>query len=420
MDLDRELRGMSERKQGVLRRAHAFLMPNRVEVLAGLGVPLVIGRREGYRIWDLDGHELMDFHLNGGTFNLGHRHPEIVATTRAALDELDIGNHHFPSESRALLAEQLARLTPGELNYSVFTPSGSEANDLALRIARHATGRRKVVSLDSGYYGHTGLTAAAGRGDAARFFRSEYPGEFAKVPFDDLPALEKALAERDVAAVLLETIPATAGFPTPSPDYLPGVRTLCEAAGTLYVADEVQTGLGRTGRLWGVELFGVEPDLLVTGKGLSGGVYPMAAVVMTRAVGAWLEESGWSYVSTFGGAEVGCRVASKVLELCSDAGTLAHARAISERFGRGLEALRARHPFLVGVSRTGLVMGLRFDHPQGAMRMSAALYRRGVWAMFAGFDRAVLQWKPGLLVDEAYCDESLERLDAALGDVERA
>jgi len=409
---------LSPRKREVLSLAHETLLPARVETWVGAGIPLVIGRREGYRITDLDGRELLDFHLNGGTYNLGHRHPELVRTLTEALADLDIGNHHFASEERALLARALVEKTPGELRYTVFTASGTEANDVAIRSARRATGRRKVVGLESGFHGSAGLAGAAGRDRTARAFLSDYPEEFVTVPFGDLHAMEEALAAGDVAAVLMETIPATQGFPVPPPAYLPGVLSLCREHGTLFVADEVQTGLGRTGQLWGVETFGVEPDILVTGKGLSGGLYPISAVVLGTRAGAWLREEGWGFVSTFGGAELGCRVASRVLEICSDAATLEHGRQIAERMASGLEEICGRRPFLRGVRRVGLVMGLETAHPTGAIQLCRALYEHGVWAIFAGFDLSVLQWKPGLLLDEATCDEALERLDAALAGLE--
>jgi hypothetical protein len=379
----------------------------------------VIGRREGYRIWDVDGRELLDFHLNGGVFNLGHRNPEVIAALRAALETLDIGNHHFPSAARAELAAALVATSP-DTPFVVFAPSGGEAIEIAIKSARHATGRRRVVSIRNGYHGHTGLALAAGDERAAALFLSEgAPGEFTHVPFNDLEAMAAALRGDDVAAVVLETIPATYGFPLPADGYLPGVKALCERHGTLYVADEVQTGLGRTGRWWGVDHFGVRPDVLVTGKGLSGGIYPISAALLGERAAGWLQTDGWGHVSTFGGAELGCRVASCVLDLCSDPATLAHARRIAERIGAGLAELRGRHPFLRGVRQQGLVMGLECDGPLGGVRLSQALYRRNVWAMFAAFDTSVLQWKPGLLVDDAYCDTLLERLDAALGDVER-
>jgi acetylornithine/succinyldiaminopimelate/putrescine aminotransferase len=409
---------MSERKRRVLETNREYLMPARVAAWENLGVPLVIGERSGYRIRDLDGHELIDVHLNGGTYNLGHRPPELVEVLKSALDELDVGNHHFPSEARGLLAEKLAAVTPGALHDSVLLPSGSEANDLAIRIARRATGRRRIVALEAAFHGRTGLSAAAGRDDVARYFLSELPGEFATVPFDDLDAMERALAGRDVAAVLMETLPATYGFPVPSDGYLPGVKALCEKYGTLYVADEVQTGLGRTGTLWAVDQWKVEPDLLVTGKGLSGGLYPIAAIVMTRPVGEFLRDQGWTYVSTFGGAELGCRVALRVLEICSDPDVLAHGRRLAVRQAEGLAELRSRHPFLKAIRQKGLVIGLETAGELGGMQLSRALYRHGVWAMFSGFAPSVLQWKVGLVLDDPTSDLLLQRLDSALRDVE--
>jgi len=415
----RDPESTSERKRRTLARARDYVIPGRVDVLQRLGLPLVIGRREGYRMWDVDGHEVMDFHLNGGTFNLGHRNPEIVDTMLEATTTLDVGNHHFPSEVRAALAERLAASAPGELHYTVFAASGSEANDIAIKSARWATGRRKVVGVNGGYHGRTGLSGAAGDDETARFFHSDYPAEFVKVPFDDLAAMETALAGDDVAAVLMETIPATYGFPMPADGYLAGVKRLCERHGALYVADEVQTGLGRTGRLWGVEVWDVAPDAMVVGKGLSGGMYPIAATLLTRRAGAWLMESPWGHVSTFGGAEIGAVVGAKALALSSAPAALANAVAISDHLAAGLEEVRRRHPFLVEIRRKGLVMGLVFDDPLGGVLMSSALYRAGIWAMFAGFDTAVLQFKPGLLVDRAYCDEALERFETAIGAVER-
>jgi putrescine aminotransferase len=407
---------MTGEKRRILDLAARYVCPDRVRTFEALGVDLVIGRRDGYRLWDVDGRELLDYHLNGGVFSLGHRNPEVLAALRDALETLDIGNHHFPSAARAELAEMLARLTPGDLRYTVFASGGGEAIDVALKSARHATKRRKIVSIAKGYHGHTGLALAAGDERFSKMFLSEGPpDEFVQVPFNDLDAMETALRGNDVAAAVLETIPATCGFPLPAPGYLADVKALCERHGALYVADEVQTGLGRTGRLWGVECYGVEPDILVTGKGLSGGVYPIAAAVLTPRAAAWLDENGWGHVSTFGGAELGCRVAQKVLEISSRPEVLANVAAVSDRLAAGLAAIQRRDAdWFVEIRRQGVVMGLRFAHPQGGMLMSKALYDAGIWAMFAGHDPSVLQFKAGLLADAALCDETLDRFEAGV------
>ena len=397
----------SAAKQHTLELAERYVCPDRVRVMSGAGIELVMGKRQGYRIWDVDGRELIDIHLNGGIYNLGHRNPDVIAALVEALQTLDIGNHHFPSTERAALAERLVGLTPG-MRYAVFASGGGEAVDLALKSARRATGRRRIVSATDAFHGGTGLALAAGDEAAAISFLATEP-DFVRVPFNDVAALERALAE-PTAAVILETVPATAGFPRPSSEYLPAVRRLCDATGALYIADEVQTGLGRSGRMWAVEHFGVVPDILVTGKGLSGGIYPIAATLLSEQAGAWLETDGWSHISSFGGAELGCRVAGTVLDLT----TAALPDLPIDAWSAGLASLQAKYPhWVVEVRQTGLIFGVKFAHELGGMMMTKLLFDAGVWAAYAGFDRSVLQVKPGLLMTDAETDEVLAVFDRA-------
>ena len=397
----------SAEKQHTLELAERYVCPDRVRFLTGAGIDLVIGRREGCRIWDVDGRELIDIHLNGGVYNLGHRNPDVIDALRQALETLDIGNHHFPSTQRAALAERLLATASG-MQYAVFASGGGEAIDLAIKSARRATGRRRIISATDAYHGHTGLALAAGDEQAAAAFLATDP-DFVRVPFDDADAVAAALAE-PAAAVILETVPATAGFPRPSPDYLPAVRRLCDEHDVLYIADEVQTGLGRSGRMWAADLFGVTPDILVTGKGLSGGIYPIAATLLSERAGQWLQTDGWGHVSTFGGAELGCPVAQRVLDLTEAA---IPGLPIDE-WGQGFAQLQARYPqWVVEVRQTGLIIGVKFAHEVGGMLMTKLLYDAGVWAMFAGFDRSVLQVKPGLLMDAADRQQVLEAFDQA-------
>ncbi len=400
-------------KADVLELTRRFVAPHRVQTWDAFGTQLVIGRREGYRLWDLDGRELLDLHLNGGTYNLGHRHPEVVAAATSAMAEVDIGNHHFASAARAELGRELARHTPGDLTYSVFCPSGGEANDVAIKTARQATGRRRIVALDAGYHGRTGLSGAAGDDSSARYFLSDSP-DFVTVPFGELEPMEAALRAGDVAGVILETVPATYGFPVPPPGYLRGVRALCDEHGAAYIADEVQTGLGRSGSLWAVEAHGVVPDILVTGKGLSGGIHPIAATVISSRLAGWLHESGWGHVSTFGGSEIGCRVALTVLEITTRPAVVDHVRRLIERLRADLARIQSDQPFLTEVRQNGLIIGLRVGHPDGAVYLQQELFERGVWAIASGFDQSVLQFKPGLLLSEPDLDLVLERLADAL------
>ena len=242
-------------KQEVIDKSIRYWNPGKTKFWQDTGVDLVMGAREGYVIHDVDGRRLIDLHINGGTYNLGHRNPELIDALRTALDYFDIGNHWFPSVARTALAEALVSVSPG-LRYAVFAPGGAEAADIALKSARYATKRRKIVSIIKGYHGHSGLAVATGDERFTKIFLSDRPDEFVQVPFNDLAAMEAALAGRDVAGAILETIPATYGFPMPAPGYLEGVRELCRKYGTLYIADEVQTGFMRCGEMWGWQSFG--------------------------------------------------------------------------------------------------------------------------------------------------------------------
>ena len=408
---------MSLEKEDFLERSKTFWNPAKVQDWQDMEVDLVIDRREGYCLYDMDGRQLIDLHLNGGTYNLGHRHPELVEVLNRASGHFDMGNHHFPSLARTALAEAMAACTPGDLKYTIYGSGGGEAIDIAIKSARNATRKRKIVSIIRAYHGHTGLAVKAGAERFSKLFLSEdREGEFVQVPFNDLNAMEEALKGRDVAAVLMETIPATYGFPMPHEGYLPAVKKLCEGYGALYIADEVQTGLMRCGTLWGIVRYGVEPDILVTGKGISGGLYPIACVAVTEESGKWLKQDGFGHISTMGGAELGCIVAMKVLEITQRPQVVSMVRYIADFIRAGLDGIRALYPdFFIGIRQHGVVMGLEFDHPQGAKPVMKHLYRNGVWAIFSALDPRVLQFKPGILMSQAMCEETLARVEVAIG-----
>jgi acetylornithine/succinyldiaminopimelate/putrescine aminotransferase len=403
-------------KADVLAKSKEFWNPDKTQFWTDSGIPLVIDRREGYFIYDVTGKRLIDVHLNGGTYNLGHRNPEVIQAVTAAMAHFDIGNHHFPSLARTALAEALVESGPANLTKVIYGSGGGEAIDIALKSARHATQKRKIVSIVKAYHGHTGLALATGDERFSNLFLSDRPEEFTHVPFNDLAAMEDALRPRDVAAVIMETIPATYGFPLPEPGYLEAVKRLCERYEALYIADEVQTGLMRTGELWAITKHGIEPDILVTGKGISGGMYPISAVLASEAAADWLEEDGFGHISTFGGAELGCVAALKTLEITLRPETRSMVHYISDLIGRGLREIQAVYPdWFIGIRQNGLVCGLEFDHPQGAKFVMKQLYEGGVWAIFSTLDPRVLQYKPGILLDPDLCDELLERTEVAIG-----
>ncbi|KMY53776.1 ornithine--oxo-acid aminotransferase [Bacillus sp. FJAT-27231] len=403
-------------KHTVLQQSIDWWNPGKTKQWQEDGVDIVIGKREGYYFYDMDGKQLMNAHLNGGTYNLGHRNPEIIAALKEATDYFDIGNHHFPSMARAQLAEDLAACTPEGLKYTIFSSGGSEAIDAALKCARYATKRKKLISIKNGYHGHTGLAVSLGNERYSKPFLSQGdPNEFIHVPFNDLDAMERELRNEDIACVIIETIPATYGFPLPEPNYLSSVKKLCEKYGSLYIADEVQTGLMRTGKMWGIEHYGVNPDILVTAKGLSGGIYPIGATIVNERAGRWMHEDGLAHISTFGGAELGCVVAMKVLEISQRKEVIKNVEYVARYLRTGLESIQKQFPdFFVGIRQLGVVMGLEFNHPEGAKYVMSSLYKNGVWAIYSMLDTRVLQFKPGLLCNKEYCDELLLRCEVGI------
>ncbi|MEJ2024915.1 MAG: aminotransferase class III-fold pyridoxal phosphate-dependent enzyme, partial [Deltaproteobacteria bacterium] len=256
---------MSQGKENAFRDFREHFSSGKAAFFEKYGMPFIMGSREQCFIGDLDeGKRLFNLHCNGGVFNLGHRNPELIDILKKGLDSYDIGNGHLMSKARADLAKAIADLMPEDLDYTVFGVSGGEAVDLALKVARAYTGKEKIISVKGGYHGHTGLALAAGDEKYRAPFGPQLPGFF-QVPFGDAEALAAEM-DANTAGVILETIPATLGIAVPPEGYLPKVKDLCTERGTLLIIDEVQTGLGRTGRLWGFEHFGIVPDMVVLGK----------------------------------------------------------------------------------------------------------------------------------------------------------
>jgi len=379
----------------------------KVELFEELGIDLVLGRRDGPFFWDaFDDRRFYNCHCNGGVFNLGHRNPTIVTALRDALDHIDVGNHHLVSGWKAELARRLAATTGDRLSGAVLSPSGSEAIDVAIKTATAVSGRRTIVSAHGAYHGHTGLAASAADARYHEPYGLALPG-FMHVPWNDLPAMDGAITD-DTALVLLETVPATLGMPMPDDGYLAGVQQLCRDRGAFFALDEVQTGLGRSGRMWCFEHDEVEPDILVTGKGLGGGLYPIAATLMTPAVHRFYDDEPFVHVSSYGGSDLGCVVALAVLDVVEEPGFLERVEEVGMRLEKELTPLPCE------VRRRGLFMGLKWPDEGAGALAAAACIEAGVFAVFANNDTSVLQLLPPLTLDDAQVDELAELLVGAL------
>lgn len=395
--------------------------PNKVEVFRSFGVEMAMGEREGSVFKDLDGHSFINMHSNGGVFNLGHKNPEVMEALIEGARKVDAGNHYFPSEYKNALCEALLSVSPKSMKYVYMLNGGGEAIDAAVKFARRATKRKRVVSLDCAFHGSTGISMEASNELFAKFWNMEADPElYTHVPYNDLDAMEKVLKKEDTAAVLVESIPATAGFPMPMEGYHKGIEELAHRYGAMYIADEVQTGLMRSGEMWCCVKYGAEPDMIVTGKGLSGGYYPMSAIIMNERAGEWLKEDGFAQVSSFNASELGCIVSSKVMEILTRPSTKENVDMLTDLFARELPKIQEKHQeFLKEIRQCGVIMGLKTSHPMGGMALMAALLKNGVWAVYADYDKGALQFKPGLLMPKETAEKVLVILDQALGEAQQ-
>jgi putrescine aminotransferase len=400
-------------KEQIIEDYARYLNPGRVAVFRAMGLDFVPGKREGVWLWDVDGsRRMLNCRCSGGVFNLGHRPPRVVAAVKQALDEIDVDDHMLLSEMRAALGKRLAEITPGDIQYSTLSPGGAEAIDVAIKLARAYTGRPGVISVKGGYHGHTGFALATGE-DVFRAKFGPMPPGFSKVPFGDADALEQA-ADGETAAVIIETIPATSGMPIPPPDYYPRVRQICDRVGAQLIIDEVQSGLGRTGRMWAIDEWGVVPDILVSGKGLSGAIYPMSATCHRPHLDKFFQENPFVHLSSFGGAALGCVAALAMLEQITEPGFLEHVQAMAGRFADGFAELQSRYTIVAEVRQRGLMIGFELAEPKMGPLMSMALAQHGVLAVFASHRPSTIQIMPPLIIQPGEVDFVLQALEKSL------
>ncbi len=346
--------------------ASRHLDPSLVDVLGILGLDASYTSAKGSYLYDANGHAYLDFHTGEGFASLGHNHPDVRATLHATLaaDLLDGVQIHY-SPLAGMLAEALCERLPSQLEAVFFTSAGAEAVDTAMKFARAATGRSRLISCESGFHGVT-LGPLSLVGD--EFFKEGFgpllPG-CERVPFGDLERLEAALRAKDVAAFILEPIQGRM-VTLPPEGYLRGAQELCRRYGTMFVLDEIQTGLGRTGRWFALEHWGLEPDFVLVGKALSGGYMPVAAMVTSReiyqrAVGT-LERS-YVHQSTFGRNRLSMAAGLATLRIIERDGLLGHTARVGALLRDGLLELQRRHEMIKEVRASGLMIGIELGAP---------------------------------------------------------
>jgi 4-aminobutyrate aminotransferase len=329
--------------------------------------PLVVRRAKGVMIEDMDGNRFLDFTAGIAVTNVGHSHPRVVAAIRRQAGRLiHMSGTDFYYVPQIRLAERLAALAPGnEPKRVFFTNSGAEAIEAALKLARRHTGRNRAVAFINAFHGRTyGAMSLSGSKPMQRRGFSPLVPDIHHVPYGDLESVRALLRTicpaEELAAIFVEPIQGEGGYIVPPPEFLPGLRRLCDEHGVLLVFDEVQSGMGRTGKMFASEHWGVAGDIVCLAKGIANGL-PLGAIVARASVMDW--PSG-SHASTFGGNPVACAASLATLKLL-EGRYIANARRRGRQLVDGLEALARRFPFIREVRGLGLMIGLEIQSETG-------------------------------------------------------
>jgi acetylornithine/N-succinyldiaminopimelate aminotransferase len=377
----------------------------------GARAPICLVRGDGMRVWDTDGREYLDFGAGIAVTSLGHCHPRVTGAIQEAATTLLHVSNLYHTAPQIHLAKLLCERSFADRVF--FANSGAEANEAAIKLARKyakermASDRWEIVATRNSFHGRTmGALAATGQEKYQHGFEPLVPG-FKHVPYNDLRAMERAIDNR-TCAVMVEPIQGEGGVYVPDDDYLSGLRKLCDQSGALLILDEIQTGVGRTGRLWCYEHAGVEPDIMTLAKALANGV-PIGATLAREDIARVLGPG--SHGSTFGGTPFVASVALATLTTVLDEKIPERAARMGRRVMDGLRALAAKHATIREVRGRGLLIGVELGRP--AAGVVDACREAGLLVLTAG--EPVLRLAPPLIVDERDCDRALGIIDGALG-----
>ncbi|MCX7968395.1 MAG: aspartate aminotransferase family protein [Armatimonadetes bacterium] len=381
------------------------------------GVDGVEIRAEGIWVYDEKGNRYLDFLAGFGALNFGHRHPKIVAAVKEQLDKMPLSSRVLFNAPQAKLAEALADITPGKLQFCFFCHSGAEAVEACIKFARLATGRKKIVAMKNAYHGKTlGALSASGR-DVYRQPFEPLLEWFVHVPFGDKDALAQAIDE-DTAAVIVEPIQGEGGVIVPPDEFLPFARKLCDEKGALLIADEVQTGLGRTGKNFAVEHWGVEPDLMALAKSLGGGVMPLGAAVGTKQIFESFSDRPLIHSSTLGGNPLACAAGLASLKVLQEERLADKAAEMGELLLKGLRELQSQFPdMLSDIRGKGLLIGVEFVSEDFAALTAASLLQRRVLTAYTLNNPRVIRLEPPLIVEREHIQLALDAFSDALSQV---
>lgn len=383
---------------------------------------------KGSTFTDVLGRKYIDWLGGFGMMDLGWCHPEVVDAVTAQLKRSPMPSQELIDPLRGVLGKLMAEITPGDLKYSWFAASGTEAIEAAIKIAKLYTGKSAFIVAVKAFHGKTmGSLSMMGKADYRQAMGLLYGGQIYHVPFGDADALEQQLdicakVGIGVAAVLFEPIQGEAGAIVPPDDFWPRVRAVTKKYGVLLIADEVQTGLGRTGKLWGVNHWDVVPDILATAKSLGGGVMPVSAVTTTEEIfKPMMYPNPFMHTTTTGGGALACAAAIAAINVTLRDRLWEGAAAKGSYLIEKVTEIAEEFPQLYKeVTGRGLLIGQHFQSPELGYKIAAELFKRGVVVAGTLTSAQTIRIEPPLIIEQSEIDEGLNRLRDAVGVVARA
>lgn len=371
-------------------------------------------RGEGCWVFDEAGNRYLDFSGGYGVLSLGHRHPRVVAAVKDQLDHLALSSKVFLNPLQAKLAKRLADITPGNLAISFFCNSGTEAIEAALKVARLATGRTGFVSTENSFHGKTfGGLSISGRKTYKEPFAPLLPNCHV-IPFGDGKALDERLDD-SIAAFIVEPIQGEGGIHVASSDYLKLARKLCSERGILFIVDEIQSGLCRSGKWFAIEHAEVVPDIITLAKALGGGVMPIGAMVTTKEVAKAYRGRPLLHTSTFGGNPLACRAALASLEVMEEENLCTKAWEKGKiLIAKLAEVAQEYQDLIADVRGVGLLAGVEFKEDKYGGSVIFEMVKQKVIAVYTLNQPKVLRFEPSLLVEAQEIELAVKALRCAL------
>ena len=364
---------------------------------------IVLVRGQGAHVWDINGQPYIDCIGGHGSLNVGHAHPAVIRAVTEQVQRMMVCPNGFYNDQRAQLLAELVRIVPSGLDRAFLCNSGTEAVEAALKFARLSTGRTKVIAAMRGFHGRTfGALSATWRKQYRQPFEPLVPG-FEFVPYNRLDRIEQAV-DGETAAVILEVVQGEGGINPGDRDYLRGVQALCREQGALFIVDEVQTGFGRTGKMFACQHHDLQPDLMCLAKSIAGGL-PMGAVLIGPRVGDLPKKA---HGTTFGGNPLACAGAIATIRCIESEGLAQRAVTRGAQLLAGLQAIAS--PQVREVRGLGLMVAVELKGK--AAPFLASLAERGVLALSAGSN--VMRFLPPLVISTEDVDAVVERVTAVL------